>query len=189
MNNRVNRRPKNVRKKVITKDNFDSLLTSTMLTREIKLPVFITKHKVNPRVTRIVRIESKLTSGVPNISFNYLAVAGQDALDYTGLSSPLRYSVMRVQSARVWLESPLNLSVSVDSFGIILSEIPSGYSVANRGTIGSRYASAGMEFSLFVRQAVVATSSATFIFTVQADKTIPASTDINLVVDVLVEFS
>jgi len=151
------------------------------------VPDLIPEHTANPRVTRIVRIYTTLTSASPTVSVSYGTLSLQDGTDYNG-SSSVRYANMRVHSAKVWLEIPNGLSVAVQPPTLILQEAASAYRVSDRGLAGSRYAKAGLVFSWQVRQAIVATNVATNILTVSTDVTIPASTIIPVTIDVVCEF-
>jgi len=150
------------------------------------IPDRIPDHTSNPRVTRIIRLYTFLNVTNPTIPVSYGTLGTQDSTDYS--VAAFRYSNMRVTSVKCWLESPNNLSVSVTPPTLILTEGFSGYRTSDRGLAGSRYAKSGMDFSWTIQQSIVGTNSATVIFTVSTDITIPSSTNIPVTIDVVCEF-
>jgi hypothetical protein len=144
-------------------------------------------HVNSPSVTRIVRLVFVLTSGAPSASVTYSAISNQDCLDYTGISGS-RYSTMRVSQVRAWAESPANLSVSQVVYGLILTDINSGYSLRDKPTTGSRLAAIGMRFPFDIRSSISLCTSSTNILGLSCDSTIAASTDFTVTCDLTTEF-
>lgn len=147
---------------------------------------FIPPHTTNPRVTRIIRIYSFLTSASPVLNIAYGALGQQDYQDYGMLT--FRYRFMRVKQVKAWLEVPNGLSVAVQIPTLVLTETATGFRTTDRGIAGSRYAKTGLTFSWSVQQAVVATNSGTSIFQISTDVTIPASTFVPITMDIVCEF-
>jgi len=168
--------------RIVVRNQDPSLYATPLKSVSERIP----RHIRNPRVTRTIRLVQVLTSATPNLSFSYANLASQDAVDY-GLGTP-RYNNMRVQSVRVWLESPSGLSVSVTPFGVTLLESSTGYTITDRGLTGAQYSKTGFTFSFATRSALVSTVSTTTVFNIATDTTIPASTNLPFTVDVTVEF-
>jgi hypothetical protein len=146
----------------------------------------IPQHNVAPSITRIVRLQRSLTSGASSITFDFADLANQDGLDYLGVASP-RYNTMRVISAKIWGESPPGLSVSQQTYGLIVTELTSGFTISDRPTTGARLNAIGLRFPFNVRNSINSTSSGVSILIVASDPVPAASTVFPITVDFNVE--
>jgi len=156
--------------------------------KPLSLPNFVPRHLIAPRVTRSVRIVTILNTGAPTYTLTYNKLALQDASDYLG-SSTLRYDTMRVNSVKVWLESPAALAANDSSVGLILTDVNTGYAISDRPTVGSRMAKASFLFALVNRNNIVATSSTNNLVTVTTDIAIASTVQVVVTIDTIVEFS
>jgi len=159
-----------------------ALFATTLYNIPDEIPV----HTRNPRVTRVVRFNGNLNSAAPSFAVTYAFIATQDANDYSIATS--RYLELRVQQVRAWVESPSGLSVAVPTFGAVLTETGTGYSVNDRGLTGSQYSRTGFRFSFALRSAIVLATSTTSVVTLTTDNTIPATTLLPYTIDITVEF-
>jgi hypothetical protein len=148
----------------------------------------IPSYVAAPTVMRVVRLVFNLTSGTPILSVAYANIAAQDALNYTGASSPVRYKQVRAVSVKAWAETPNSLSVSQAPYGLILTDYFTGFAVQDRAVTGARVNACGLAFPFYVRSVFVPTSSASILFSISSDGTIAASTDFTVTCDICVEF-
>jgi hypothetical protein len=149
----------------------------------------IPQYNVAPSVTRIVRIVYTLASGAPSYLFKPLDVAQADALGYTGSFTP-RYITMRFLSARFWAESPANLSVSQQAYGLVVYEPSTAFTISDRPTTGSRLSAIGLRFPFSVRTTFyLCSDDTTNIVRINSDTIIAASTDYTVTCDFTVEFT
>jgi len=149
----------------------------------------VPQHLTSPSVTRIIRLFVTLTSGVPTYQITPLKLASQDAIDYLGTSAVLRYTTMRAFQLRAWAESPASLSVSQPTYGLIVIDGQTNFTIADRPTTGSRLNAIGLRLPFIVRTTTfLTTNNAYDIATIACDQNIAASTDFNVTIDVSCEF-
>jgi hypothetical protein len=146
----------------------------------------IPQHVANPSVSRIIRIQFPLTAIVPSLNISYGDIALQDATDY---GTPFtRYATMRVSQVRAWAESPNQLPDTQAPFGLILTDIVTGFTVSDRPNTGSTLNSIGLRFPFTIRQSVENTASTVELVTAACDQLITTGIDFNVTMDFSVEF-
>jgi hypothetical protein len=181
---RTNRSLKQSR--VVSKRPVDPIITA----QRFKVPnAHIPQHNVAPTVRRTVRIVHVLTQGVPSFNFAPSDFAAADAVDYTGTSTP-RYATLRLLHCKFWAESPANLSVSQQVYGLIATDYHTGFSISDRPTTGSRLNAIGLRMPFMVRSTYyLCTDTTTFLVTILCDTTIASATDFTVTCDFTVEFT
>jgi hypothetical protein len=149
--------------------------------------IHVPQHIANPSVQRVVRIEATLTSAAPVFTLTPEALMYQDGLDYLATMIN-RYVSMRVVQCRIWAESPNNLSVSQNPYGIVVVETLSGFSITDRPNTGAALSAVGIRFPFTIRSTVFQAFDLTSLLTVASDQTIATSTDFLVTIDTTVEF-
>jgi hypothetical protein len=148
----------------------------------------IPQHNIAPSVSRTVRIVIILTSGAPAVTLQPFDIANRDALDYTATTS-LRYLTMRFISAKFWAESPANLSVSQSSYGLVIYEPLTAFTITDRPTTNSRLNAIGLKFPFAVRTTPFpCTNNTTNMVEISCDTTIASDTNFTVTCDFTVEF-
>jgi len=143
-------------------------------------------HTTNPKVQRVVRIQSTFTNASPTYSITPSVLRIQDATDYTGTSTA-RYAFVRVLSARLYVDSPA-ASLTVPAYGAALVDSANGVQFTDRPVGGSTLATVGMMYCLQTRQSQFPTTSVTLIGTATTDGIVAVGNTISFTLDVLVEF-
>jgi hypothetical protein len=148
----------------------------------------VPQHNTAPSVTRVVRVVVVLTSDSPSVILVPYNIAVRDAVDYTG-STTLRYLTMRFISAKFWAESPASLSVSQVSYGLVIYEPSTGFTIVDRPTTNSRLNAIGLKYPFNIRTTpVLCTDSGTNVVKISSDVSIASSTDFPVTCDFTVEF-
>jgi hypothetical protein len=181
---RSNRSPKQSR--VVSKRPVDPIITA----QRFKVPnAHIPQYNVAPTVRRTVRIVHNLTSGAPTFDFTPNSFAAADATYYLGTSTP-RYATLRLLHCKFWAESPANLSVSQQAYGLVVADPYTGFNISDRPTTGSRLNAIGLRMPFIIRSTYyLCTDAATAMVTISCDTTIAAVTDFTVTCDFTVEFT
>jgi hypothetical protein len=149
----------------------------------------IPQYNVAPTVRRTVRIVQILTSGTPQKTFYSNDISLKDAENYTGGTS-LRYQSLRLLHGKFWAESPNNLSVSQQPYGLGVSDPYTGFAITDRPTTGSRLNAIGLRLPFIVRTTFnPCNDTSVSLITIFCDTTIAAATDFVVTCDFTVEFS
>jgi hypothetical protein len=181
-----NRRIRPRRNLILSRRPVDPIITA----QRFPVPAaHVPQHNVAPSVTRTVRIVTNLSSALTTLIVLPNDIAITDAQNYTGTSN-LRYHTMRFLAARFWAESPANLSVSQQAYGLVITEPTTDFTMTDRPTTGSRMSAIGLRFPFQVRSTFyLCTDTTTYVVLITTDTAIAASTEYTITCDYTVEFS
>lgn len=145
------------------------------------------KHVTNPRVTRIVRFTIQFNATFSSFDLTYASLAAQDALDYLGASTTVRYSQLRVLNVKGYLNT-FPSTLAIPAIGLTMTDAASGVQFVSEPSNGASIAAVGYMYPFSVRTAIAAASSVVVLTTIATDVVVPASGNVNATIDVAVEF-
>ncbi len=124
----------------------------------LRVPVCDTppQYVPNPPITRTVRLKTAYNGTAISTTTSYANIAAQDASDYTGQTTVLRYSQMRILKVSAWLALTNQGATPV---GLDIVDSATGTNFTDEALPGVDYAAISYRPSLYSRSTYFSTSS------------------------------